>query len=223
MSEIDINKRAKVIQTEDGSSTLYLEDIDETYHSTNGAHQESLHIFINHGLKAVDKKEVRILEIGFGTGLNAIMTLIHKDDLKVDYHTLEPLPLSLELINSMSFDSVLNNENQSHFLKLHEFSWNKSHEIQNMTFCKYDTTLEDFLSNLLFDVIYFDAFAPSKQPEVWEIENLSKCYDQLKVGGVLVTYCASGKFKRNLKSIGFELEHPPGPKGKREITKAIKL
>ena len=218
----NINDKAKVIETKDGSTTLYIKDMDETYHSTNGALQESLHIFINEGLKNVAADKVKVLEIGFGTGLNAIMTVGHKADKDVEYHTLEPFPLGEKLIDELNFPAFLEVGLHDNFKKLHQVVWDEMVEVGGMKFKKYIATLQDFQSHLLFDVVYFDAFAPSKQPEVWELENLKKCFNLLRSGGFLVTYCASGQFKRNLKEVGFELEHPPGPKGKREMTKAIK-
>ncbi len=219
----DINEIAKVVKTNDGSSTLYIEEMDETYHSTNGALQESLHIFINEGLKNVTSKNVKVLEIGFGTGLNAIMTIGHKGDLDVEYHTLEPFPLGERLIEELNFPSFLAPELHQDFKALHQLSWEELHDVGGLKFKKYVATLQGFDSLKLFDLIYFDAFAPSKQPDVWEVENLKKCFELLGNGGFLVTYCASGQFKRNLREVGFVLEHPPGPKGKREMTKAIKL
>jgi len=218
----DINTIAKVIKTKDGSSTLYIEEMNETYHSTNGALQESLHVFINEGLNNVASEQVKVLEVGFGTGLNAIMTVVHKGDKEVEYHTLEPFPLGEKLIQELDFTSFLDSKWHLDFNTLHEVSWNESHLVGGLKFQKHVTTLQDFQIDQLFDVIYFDAFAPSKQPDVWELENLKKCYDLLISGGFLVTYCANGQFKRNLKEVGFELEHPPGPIGKREMTKAIK-
>jgi tRNA U34 5-methylaminomethyl-2-thiouridine-forming methyltransferase MnmC len=218
----NINQVAKVVKTEDGSSTLYIEEMDETYHSTNGALQESLHIFINEGLRNVKSESVKILEIGFGTGLNAIMTLVNKENRNVEYHTLEPFPLGEKLISELDFPSFLDPEFHGEFNLLHQLSWGVLHEVGGMKFQKYEITLQDFEINEQFDVIYFDAFAPSKQADVWALENLEKCFKLLNIGGFLVTYCASGQFKRNLKECGFVLEHPPGPKGKREMTKAIK-
>lgn len=218
----DINQIAQVIKTGDGSSTLYIKEMDETYHSTNGAHQESVHIFINEGLKKIPSEEVKILEVGFGTGLNAILTLMNKEKSQIEYHTLEPFPIGEELIKDLNFKTFLKPNDYRLFQKLHQLSWDEFHQIQEFGFKKYKTTLQAYDAQEKFDLIYFDAFAPSKQADVWGLDNLKKCFKLLKKSGFLVTYCASGQFKRNLKLVGFDLEHPPGPKGKREITRAIK-
>ena len=214
--------------TKDGSHTLYLPDLDETYHSTHGALQEAEYIFIAKGLVylAENKNAIRILEIGFGTGLNAILTLSKAVELttKVEYTTLEPYPLEHSLIEKLNYLSFLDKLGVENFDTLHTCDWEKNHIFNPFfNFKKQQTRLQDLnLENESFDLIYYDAFAPSRQADIWELENIQKCYDSLRQKGVLISYCASGQFKRNLKEVGFELEALAGPPGKREITRAIK-
>lgn len=221
-----LNMDLKIIESADGSHTLLLSSLNETYHSTKGAITESLHVFLKEGLeKFIDVQEVTILEIGFGTGLNAILTLLKglETGQKINYHTLEPFPLPKEIISKLNYTESLHEILTGYFLKLHEASWNEDINITpGFNFRKYNMRLEDFNLKFKVDLIYYDAFAPSKQPEVWSLENLSKCFEILNPGGILVTYCAQGQFKRNLKAAGFEVEIIEGPPGKKEMTRGVK-
>lgn len=219
----------KIITTEDGSHTLYREDLEEHYHSTHGAIQESQHVFIEAGLrKAIHRNDpVKVLEIGFGTGLNALLTLKEALGLKkkIQYVTLEPLPVSEEAYQQLNYGSLLDLEDASTYLKkMHESAWNFPFYFTDYFILnKIQSKLEDAeFQDEVFDVVFFDAFAPSKQPEVWTLGNFSKIFKALKPGGILTTYSSQGQVKRTLKEAGFEFEKIPGPKGKREMLRATK-
>jgi|SRR6185437_2597570 len=217
----------QLIQSEDGSHTIYLPALNETYHSTHGALQESQHVFIKYGLEEAAKntKELTVFEVGFGTGLNALLTLQKsiQSNLTINYHTLEPYPLSEELVKSLNYPSFFEPDLQQLFYKMHNSAFEEVVELtSNFRFTKYKTTLQDFSKELKADVVYFDAFAPNKQPEVWSYSNLQKVYDLLNSHGILVSYCARGQFKRDLKALGMQVEALPGPPGKKEMTRGRK-
>ncbi|MEZ5036009.1 MAG: tRNA (5-methylaminomethyl-2-thiouridine)(34)-methyltransferase MnmD [Chitinophagales bacterium] len=214
-----------LVITNDGSPTLYVERFDEHYHSIHGSIQESLHVFIQAGLdyKAKQQPSIRIFEMGLGTGLNALLTLNYaqQHNVFVDYHAIELYPLTLESINKLA---QFPNFNHPNFLELHQIKSNEMLNIgENFRFIKYLQDINDYKPSQLFDLIYYDAFAPSAQDELWTVEMFQKMYDMLDDGGCLVTYCAKGIVKRTLKSVGFNIESLPGPIGKREMTRAIKL
>ena len=224
MEEIEDN--IEVLITEDGSSSLRRKDLGEGYHSTFGAIAEGVHIFINAGLRNVEKHSlINILEIGFGTGLNAILTLDYsnKESQNIYYETIEKYPLSQEIISQLNYGKVLSLEDE--FLKIHSVSWNENAKINNLfSINKIDKPAENlnYKANF-FDIIYFDAFAPQFEENLWQQEMFTKLYSSLKEGGLLVTYCCKGDVKRALKASGFQIEKLPGPKGKREILRAKKI
>ncbi len=216
-----------VFLTDDGSHSFFSEQFGVSYHSTHGAIQETQHIFIDAGLKNVlqqDLAEIVILELGFGTGLNALMTWIEAEHLrqKIRYITYEMYPLSIEDAE------VLNYQTQLHFpadifRAMHNCSWNECHELSPyFLFEKRLASIESIDFHSSIHLIYFDAFAPEIQPQLWEQPIMQKMYDALCVNGVLTTYCAKGKVKRILKEVGFKIEPLPGPPFKREITRAVK-
>ena len=215
-------------KTADGSHTLFIPELNETYHSIHGAIQESQHVFIKNGLHYFsDKKTVSILEVGFGTGLNALLTLLDKQNLaqQVNYVSLEKFPLNLALIEQLNYTTQLklNVAQTALFNQLHICEWNKLTSItNNFNLLKIEKDLADFQYETTFDIVYFDAFAPEKQAELWTAEIFSKIYDLLRPNGILVTYCAKGVVKRTIKSVGFQLETLPGPPGKREMIRAKK-
>ena len=218
-------KQVKIVVSRDGSHTLFRKDIEEHYHSIHGSIQESLHVFIeaglNHFISKDNSGEVSILEIGFGTGLNALLTREHqkKTNCTIHYHGLEPHPLEMEVIKQLNFKSINANE----FLKLHELEWDKKHILnQSFTFTKENKKLQDFDSDEKFDVVYYDAFAPRAQEEMWRIELFKKLYTLTKSSGILVTYCAKGQVRRDLQRAGFKMERIPGPRGKREMLRGTK-
>lgn len=219
----------EIRQTKDGSNTLYVPELNEHYHSVHGALQESQHVFIKHGLEHVlnSKKDIKILEVGFGTGLNAILTYPFALAQKafIQYDTLEKYPLTDEVVAQLHFEKViLNPELQDVFQQMHKAAWNEPVGlIPYFTLQKIHETLEEFVPpHAYYDLIYFDAFAPEKQPELWSDEMFKKLYKATRPGGILVTYCAKGSFKRSLKAAGFEVEALPGPPGKREMTRGLK-
>lgn len=214
--------------TADGSHTLFVSELNETYHSIHGAIQESQHVFIKNGLHYFgNKNTIHILEIGFGTGLNALLTLlaIENSSQTINYVSLEKFPLNLALIKQLNYPTQLklNIAQTALFNQLHTCEWNTPTPISNnFNLLKVEEDLADFQTTTTFDIVYFDAFAPEKQAELWTAEIFSKIYSLLNAGGILVTYCAKGVVKRTLKSVGFQLETLSGPPGKREMIRAIK-
>ncbi|MGD1843216.1 MAG: tRNA (5-methylaminomethyl-2-thiouridine)(34)-methyltransferase MnmD [Thermonemataceae bacterium] len=221
-------KQIEILATKDGSNTVIHPILQETYHSVNGAINESVHVFINAGLAhcLAYKPHLNVLEIGFGTGLNALMTLRHIYNRchSVNYVGLEPFPLEYNLVAKLDYLSELHALHlQTHFEKMHLSEFNKTLSLENnFFFTKKEKTLQLAQLEKQFDLVYYDAFAPSAQPELWETEVLTKVKEAMVVGGVLVTYCAKGKFKRLLKALDFEVEALSGPPGKREMTRAIR-
>ncbi len=221
-----------LIKTGDGSNSLLNSELDETYHSRHGAIQESLHVFIRHGLQYVleqnQSREISILEVGFGTGLNALLTLQEslKHEKKIHFTTLEAFPVAIELINQLNYTQQLDFEGTNkYFQSIHQCEWNEPVAIaSNFILEKYNTKIQEMdLGSGVYDIVFFDAFAPAKQPEMWELAVLEKTVRSLKPNGILVTYCAQGQLKRNLKSLGLRVESLPGPPGKREMVRAIVL
>lgn len=214
----------KVVETTaDGSSTIYLPELDEHYHSVKGALTESQYVFVDSGLKYCRKKEVRILEIGFGTGLNAALTAMAADGRSIEYYTVELYPLSSQEIEAMGYSSLF----PAGLLRgVHEAGWNKlvgiipGFSIKKIN-CDVTEASVELPENV--DVVYFDAFAPEKQPEMWTDRMFERIYGAMSAGGVLTTYCAKGEVRRRLQSVGFVVERLPGPPGgKREILRAVK-
>lgn len=208
--------------TSDGSKTLYMENWDECYHSVHGALNESMHVFIKNGLNEVEADSLHILEFGFGTGLNALLTLSERGGRSIQYTALEKYPLSEEEWNAVAYGRT--SEERVAFASIHQADWNAPVEIESgFVLKKVETGFEEveFEPNSV-DLIYYDAFAPSAQPELWTTELFTKCFQTLKPGGFLVTYCAKGQVKRNMKEVGFEVMALPGPPMKREMTKATK-
>ena len=204
--------------------------MDETYHSTHGAVTESDYVFIGKGLKhcALGKNDISILEIGFGTGLNVLLTYKAALELgvQVTLVSLEPHPIPDHVITQLNYPSLVDGEWDAVWLTIHMAEWNNEAYLgdqQQLKLTKQMITLELFdAASSSFDLIFFDAFAPSKQPEVWSKANLTKCYNILTDGGVLVTYCSQGQFRRDLEESGFDVQKLPGPPGKREMVRAVK-
>lgn len=214
----------KVIKTEDGSYSIYNELLDETYHSTHGALQESNHVFINHGLHLLNSKSFKILEIGFGTGLNSALTYLESQDhgITINYTALEPYPLIAEIINEVAKGYPQNIAET--MILLSQSEGGKPVSVgSNFVFTLHLTLLQTFNFIDKYDLIYFDAFAPGKQPDMWTLEIFTKLFDVLNPGGLLTTYCAKGEVKRNLKQAGFMVKAFPGPPGKREMTVGYKI
>lgn len=216
--------------TSDGTHTIHSDQFDVPYHSVHGALQETMHVFIGAGLDhfletTSSTKSIHILEVGFGTGLNVLATLAESRnrELSVDFQTIEAYPITMETAAALNFAEHLPSIVKSDIDTIHSAEWSENISLSPLfTFTKHRTTLEAFQSEDRFDVIYFDAFAPTAQPELWTPAILQKMYDHLNDYGILVTYCAKGQFKRDLKSVGFHVQSIPGPPRKREMTRAIK-
>lgn len=210
-------------QTTTGEYTLYIPSMDETYHSRNGAISESRHVFLQEGMDRT-AGNIQILEVGFGTGLNALLTAQHstESDRKVYFHTLEPFQVPFDLVEKIGYGELANDTEL--FTQLHAADWEINIKItEHFTLHKSTQKLEYVkLEDNTYNVIYFDAFAPKKQPELWSTEIFAKLYKATKPGGVLTTYSAAGQLKRDLKAAGYTIENPPGANGKREMTVAIK-
>jgi tRNA U34 5-methylaminomethyl-2-thiouridine-forming methyltransferase MnmC len=216
----------EIFQTEDGSKSLLRKDIGESYHSHFGALTETNTIYIDYGFRyfcCLDNKEqVNVLEIGFGTGLNAIATLKNSNQRKIFYQTIELYPIAQSIAENLSYGEQLSLKEE--FDLLHKCDWEEVVSINSdfkIKKCEADACSYD-LPKDFFDVVYFDAFSPEKDSDLWSEEMFSKVYDSLKKGGVLTTYCCKGEIKRRMKKAGFSITKLPGPKGKREILRAEK-
>lgn len=220
------NPVERILQlTADGSHTLFIPEMDEHYHSVNGAVQESRHVFVDAGLRHVEGREITVLEIGFGTGLNAFLTLLEAKASRkvVHYHSVELYPLGREEVHALNYGEVVCPAGQDLFEALHEAQWEipvwitDSFELHKI---KGDANRSDLPDGI--DLVYFDAFAPDKQPEMWNREIFGRLYARMRPGGILTTYCAKGAVRRMMKEAGYAVERIPGPPGKREMLRAIK-
>jgi tRNA U34 5-methylaminomethyl-2-thiouridine-forming methyltransferase MnmC len=219
--------KREIIQTHDGSTTIHIEEWDECYHSKFGAIQEAQHVFIKNGLILFEKKNVSILEIGFGTGLNAFITFLESQKLSqtIDYVGVEAYPISPEEVLLMNYVPALKAENESTiFEKMHQSSWEEQIILRNdFVFTKRNQFFQDIDDLEKFDLIYFDAFGYRVQPELWSTAIFQKMYAALKPNGILVTYAARGVIKRSMIAVGFTVEKLAGPPGKREMFRARKF
>ncbi len=214
----------RIETTADGSHTIFSEDFGAQYHSSHGSVQESMTVFIENGLFAIEKKKIDILEIGFGTGLNAALTFDQTltTERSISYLGIEKHPISIDLVDALNYSSFFTHDSTNDMLK----SLHSTHHVMR------SSEKHSFIGKLViddvfqiafdtsFDLIYFDAFAPSIQEKLWKVPFLDKMFKALRPGGILTTYCAQGQFKRNLKEVGFMVESLPGPTGKREMTRA---
>ncbi len=223
--------KTEIKQTADGSHTLFIPALNEHYHSTNGSVQESRHVFIQTGLhKAFSlfpDQPVELLEVGFGTGLNALLTCLEADKVnrKIKYTGIEAFPLENEIIQKLNFTQCLPQpEAGGFFQKMHKAAWEEKIEItDNFSLQKIRCPVQELEPGLCgYHLIYFDAFAPTVQPELWTEAVFGKLYQALKAGGILITYSSKGEVKQNLRAAGFTLERLPGPFGKRHMLRACK-
>ncbi|WP_378184342.1 tRNA (5-methylaminomethyl-2-thiouridine)(34)-methyltransferase MnmD [Aquimarina sp. SS2-1] len=222
--------KREIIITSDGSSTIHFPELDEHYHSKHGAIIEAKHVFIKHGfeyiLSSKKKSELRILEIGFGTGLNAFITYLEakKNQQKTNYVGVEAYPVEMSEIKLLNYVEQLSaGEEQEVFDRMHESPWEEQNTVSsNFSLKKRKQFFTQIKDENSFDLIYFDAFGARVQPELWGVEIFTKMYDALVVQGVLVTYAAKGSVRRAMQEVGFEVERLPGPPGKREMLRAIK-
>jgi len=219
--------KRKIITTADGSKTIQIEDWNEQYHSVHGAIQEAMHVFILHGLFCfLDKqKPISILEIGFGTGLNAFITLLEseKSNLHINYTGVEAYPVTQEEVDALNYTEQLKTNNTL-FSKLHQCDWEVLHHITpKFSLTKQQKFFKEIDAVAEYDLIYFDAFGARVQPELWTEGIFELMYKALKTQGVLVTYSAKGSVRRAMQAVGFCVEKLPGPPGKREMLRATKL
>jgi tRNA U34 5-methylaminomethyl-2-thiouridine-forming methyltransferase MnmC len=218
--------KRNIIQTRDGSTTIHIEEWDECYHSRFGAIQEAQHVFIKKGLSLFEKETVSILEVGFGTGLNAFITFLEysRFNQKIDYVAVEAYPVTIEEANMMNYVTELNAENErATFEKLHQCNWGEEVVLtEDFVFTKRKQFFAEIDDVEKFDLIYFDAFGYDVQPELWTAEIFKIMYKALKNKGVLVTYAARGVIKRNMIESGFTVEKLEGAPGKREMFRAVK-
>ena len=215
----------KLILTQDGSHTLYVPGMDEHYHSRFGALTESKHIFINAGLASLPPGDISILEVGFGTGLNALLSALHatREKIRVRYTTLEKYPLDPSLVSSLNYSTLAGEGGTELLMAIHETPWNIPTAINEwFTLEKRQTDLTAEGPSGIYDLVFFDAFGPDKQPEMWTDDVISRIASATHPGSVFVTYSAKGNLKRMLRALGFEVEHLPGPPGKRVFTRAVK-
>ncbi|MDY0780307.1 tRNA (5-methylaminomethyl-2-thiouridine)(34)-methyltransferase MnmD [Tenacibaculum sp. IB213877] len=215
--------KREIIITSDGSTTIHIPEWNEQYHSKHGAIQEAYHVYIENGLKSISKKEISILEIGFGTGLNCFITLL-ESDREIDFVGVEAYPVTKDEIEKLNYVSELKVKDQQEvFDKIHRVSWEEKHQInKNFTLTKRKQFFNEITDENAFDLIYFDAFAPDVQPELWSETIFKKMYTALKKDGVLVTYASKGDVKRVMRAVGFDVKRLLGPIGKWHMLRAAK-
>ena len=216
--------KRQIILTNDGSSSLFVPELNETYHSIHGAIAEAKHVFLKKGLE--EKKHlkiVRILEVGFGTGLNCLLTYLKSknENLNIEYTGIEKYPITPEELKAVNYGIELNAVKE--FDEINKSEWENIAVISDnfkLKKLKFDLESDDLTGP--FDLVYFDAFAPNKQAAMWTSEIFTKIFNQLEKDGLLVTYCCQGQVKRTLKEVGFEVQKTDGPPGKREMLTARK-
>ncbi len=231
-----MNEPKSIAITEDGSMTIFNRNKNEHYHSIHGAIQESMHVFINNGFKHIAStwdisRKLNILEVGFGTGLNSLLTLYEivtggvDQKIAVSYTGIEPEPISPEIASSLNYCDRLNcNHLNPEFLKMHETETDKVINLnERFTFLLEMTYFQEYTNeSTRFDLVYFDAFSPAAEPDLWNDEVYKKLYSMMNIGGVMVTYCSKGSVRRGLQQQGFNIERLPGPPGKHEMLRATK-
>ncbi|WP_026776802.1 tRNA (5-methylaminomethyl-2-thiouridine)(34)-methyltransferase MnmD [Polaribacter sp. Hel_I_88] len=228
--------KREIFITSDGSTSIHLPDWNEQYHSKHGAIQEAYHVFIKAGFEKyletnsnkheITQTSISILEIGFGTGLNAFITFLEADkkNIKIDYVGVEAYPVAANEVEKLNYvDELKAENNQAVFNKMHAISWNEKHTISDdFLLTKRKQFFADIDDENAFDLIYFDAFGATNQPELWTEQIFQKMFVALKVGGILTTYAAKGSVRRAMQAVGFTVERLAGPPGKREMLRAIK-
>ena len=219
--------KREILITADGSTTIHLPELNEQYHSKHGAIQEAYHVFIKNGLEQfINHKNIAILEIGFGTGLNCFITYLEakKYKIEIDYCGIEAYPVNIDEINKLNYISELDVLHEAEvFSNMHTLSWNESHQLSKKFFLtKRQQFFDDIEDENVFNLIYFDAFGARVQPELWTVGIFKKMFRALKQNGILVTYSAKGSVRRAMLEAGFLIEKLPGPPGKREMLRATK-
>lgn len=220
----------KLITTSDGSHSVFSEKFNADYHSKHGAIQESQHVFIKSGLQYYLQNNqpttLNIFEMGFGTGLNAFLAFLEMQDsnVNIEYTAVEQFPLEVEVYTALNYAELLGVENRKNdFLKMHQCEWNAFCTIsQKFTLRKMNAQLQTLNHDQKYHIVFYDAFAHSSQPELWETEIFTQLFNTMEQSGVLITYSAKGQVRRNLQAAGFQVERIQGPPGKREMLRAIK-
>ncbi len=219
--------KREIIKTSDGSTTIHIPEWNEQYHSIHGAIQEANHVYINNGLKYKSSNEIAVLEIGFGTGLNSFMTLLaaQNKELLIEYVGVEAYPILEEELLKLNYVAELGaTQFAKIFESFHSCSWEEKHQITpSFSLLKRKQFFHEIDDKNKFDIIFFDAFGARVQPELWTEEIFLKMFLALKSEGVLVTYAAKGSVRRAMQSVGFRVERLPGPPGKREMLRAVKM
>jgi tRNA U34 5-methylaminomethyl-2-thiouridine-forming methyltransferase MnmC len=215
-----------LIFTKDGSHTIFLPELNEHYHSVHGAIRESLHVYIHSGFDHHPIKNVKVLEVGFGTGLNVLLTLKQamEEKRKVIYHTIDKFILPEELTGKLNYDTLIGEMVSGWFQMIHVSPWNREIPISDFfTLMKILTDLKDTEFNYKYDIVYFDAFGPDKQPEMWTMDIFKKIFEAMNPGGILTTYSSKGEVRRKMEQCGFSVEKLPGPAGKREMLRCTRV
>jgi tRNA U34 5-methylaminomethyl-2-thiouridine-forming methyltransferase MnmC len=222
----------RLLITEDGSHSIELPGKQVTYHSRHGAISESVHVFIEAGYRYwwqqhPQANTCRVFEMGLGTGLNALLTFRESQQRQhnIHYTAVDIAPLDMSFVEALNYCQILQQDAlQPVLLQLHTCSWGTRHQLApHFTFEKVNTALQQFAGQSPFDIVYYDAFAPNAQPELWTEEIFQRLYNMLSPGGVLVTYCSKGAVQRAMKAAGFTIEKLPGPPHKREMVRAKKI
>lgn len=219
--------KPKIVDTADGSKTIYLEDLDEQYHSLNGAFTESRHVFLGNGYNYHKSAMPAVLEIGFGTGLNCLLTAIEAENQKrsTSYFSIEKSPIDKTIIRQLDYGSLISARAKEVYQKIHSCEWGKMKQVSpffHLLKLKLDLVSDNLKTVPACNVVYFDAFGPDKQPEMWETPVFGKIFEKLLPGGIIVTYSAKGEVRRQLAATGFTMERLPGPPGKKEMLRGIK-
>ena len=223
----------KIITTNDGSHSIYLPELDEHYHSIHGSIQESEHVFIKNGLNSFNQEScnvnstIKIFEVGFGTGLNALLTFLwaQENNISIEYFSIEAFPVAMDIIEKLNYPQLINKKEALLFFnKIHQNTCvNLTCLDDNFSLKKINEDIFTFsFRENYFDIVYFDAFGPRAQPEMWEFDILKKVTNSLMQNGRFVTYCAQGKLKRSLRSLNLEVITLEGPPGKREMIVGVK-
>jgi len=218
-----MERRLKI--TEDGSHTVFVNGLDEPYHSTHGALQESMHVFIKQGLLTVKQSSVRILELGFGTGLNTLLTLRESLSLNLNifYHAVEKYPLTESEYKLLNYEKVVEHIPKDTLHRIHSCPWGEAVQISDrFTLYKEEADFRSMKLSPNINLVYFDAFSPDKQPELWSEEVIGPVAQVSEQGAILVTYSSKGNVRRTLSNCDFDVFKVPGPPGKREMIRAIK-
>lgn len=224
-----MNFKKSWVMTKDGSHTLKIDSLKETYHSLHGAVEESQFVYIEKGLRFWQKNHPKsnalILEMGYGTGLLAYLSLLYqqKSQTPMGYTSVEAYPLSTEELERLNYNDFFGDKKILTFLNFSKLPWEISNKLNpQYTLLKRNILFQEFETSILYDVIYYDAFGAHAQPELWEVKWIKKCFDLLNSGGVWVSFCAKGTVRRALQQVGFQVERLPGSPGKREMLRAIK-